>query len=97
MKSDIDFKNTTTALGNFFQRFHSIIFFGVIGIALAVALLIVVNTLTTSGNGNSGNQQLSSSDSSSSFDKNTINTLRQSQNPSQSSLSIPSGRINPFE
>lgn len=97
MKGDIDFKSTTTALGNFFQRFHSIVFFGIIGIALAVALLIVVNTLTTPGSGSSGGQQLSSPDSPSSFDQNTINTLRQSQNSNQSSLSIPSGRINPFE
>ncbi len=90
--------NTSTLLkpiGRFFQRFHLTVFIVIIVGGLAYAVLSLYDVLAAAS---TLPVSATTAPSSTSFDQSTINRLNQlySSDKAPSSVTLPSGRINPF-
>lgn len=91
MKKSINLKIIAESISRFFERFHTIIFFLLLGIGLIISLVILVTILNRSGVVNSSeathiNQQ---------FDENTIERIKNLDDNS-GNVTLPNGRTNPF-
>jgi len=92
MKNDLDLKAFGKSISGFLQRFHTLLFFLMIGAAVAAALLMVILTLGNTSNGT----QDASNVVNGSFDETTIQALRDQENSSNQPFELPDGRTNPF-
>lgn len=93
MKQSLDLKSIQSNLGQLFGRFHTIIFFLVIGISLIVciySLLLILNESSTI-------DQASVSHINTDFDTQTIKRVDElKSSDSNAQFQLPAGRTNPF-
>lgn len=89
---NIDLKALSKGLTGFLQRFHTIIFFVVLGAALATALSMVVLTLGDTGSPSDNGSDVVNG----TFDEQTMQALREEQDSINQPFKLPSGRTNPF-
>lgn len=91
MKQSIDLKNIGKVFGGFFERYHTIMFFLLLGIGLAICMIMIVQIINLSSQTDMNNVTPINQN----FDEATVKRLQEldtsNQNPS-----IPSGRVNPF-
>ena len=93
MNASLSLSSLSTALSKFFNKYHAMIFFTVIGLLLAAAILMLYLSLQSTDTVDESTTMISSS-----FDQETadrIQRLRES-NESRADLVFPSPRSNPF-
>lgn len=89
MNASIDLRSIKQSIGDFFQRFHTIIFFLIVSGGLFIAILVLLQVISVSSSVAPGNQNELTSE----FDEATINRLNGLGNRSQSQ---PGSRPSPF-
>lgn len=92
MKNSLDINQILEKVSHFFAKFHAIMFFVLVGGALAAALLVVVSIV-----GSSGNTDMSATDTvNQTFDEDTMKKIGELRDVSSGLEPLPSGRINPL-
>lgn len=94
MKQSISLSSLTDGIQKFFAKYHSIIFFVVIGALLGVALVMVLAAI----NYTLPQNEASANSVNTSFDETTIKRLRQLSNPSSQpeDVTLDIRRATPF-
>lgn len=93
MNGSLSLSQITIALSKFLHRFHVILFALIVIGGLSVATFLLYGTIASSS---ASNEPTASSNS---FDKSTIDKIKELRDPSEQSepLQLPQGRTNPFQ
>ena len=93
MKQSIDLKSIGNQLSRWFARFHTIIFFLIIGLSLIFCIYVLLMILNES----SIVDQASANHVDTQFDTQTMNRVDQlKSSDSDAPFQLPDGRTNPF-
>jgi hypothetical protein len=96
MKQSIDISNIGKSLSHFLGRYHSILFFLIIGLGLMICLTLIINTISLSNTTDPSNAQIEST----SFDEETMSRLKELDSSKASTDDFEKlfdqGRSNPF-